>query len=111
MARAEKTAGIKVKVDYELNAKGKPGVKTSEFAGMVIVMVIGLLLTAYGTFKGNEGIIGIGAIMTAIVQGAYSHSRGQEKKGLAQAAAMAIGTVADKASLNTTTQIGPEDGN
>lgn len=87
MAKAQ---GIKVKVGYEVTAKTKPFYARSEFWGMLVVMIMGLLVTIYGTFKGNESMIAVGGIMTAVVQGAYTHSRGQEKKGLATAAAAAI---------------------
>ena len=94
-----KAAAIKVKVDYELAAKTQPFYTRTEFWGSVIVMIIGLLVSSFGAYKGNEGMVGVGGIMIAAAQGAYTHSRGQEKKGLAEAAATAMNHVASRAAV------------
>lgn len=60
--------------------EAKPGAKTTEFWQTVIVGVIAMLLTAFGLWKGSDGIAALGTILMSTSQGAYSVSRGLAKQ-------------------------------
>ncbi len=82
---------MKVNVDSEeaqkkleaLSAAAEPkkGSKTTEFWITVVVGVLAQVVTAYGLYKGNDAVVGVGAVMTSVAGGAYTLSRGKAKGG------------------------------
>lgn len=71
----------KAQEKIEALALVKKGQKTTEFWITVAVGVLAQVVTAYGLYKASEPIIAVGGIMTAIVAGKYSESRGKAKGG------------------------------
>ena len=89
----EKSGGIAVTVGTEFTHKGKPGHTTTEFYGTLLVHVVGLLLVAYGMFKGSDGLAEFGAILMGVTQGSYNVGRSMEKAGLAKALGGILGNL------------------
>lgn len=63
----------------------KPGVKSSEFWSTMLVQVLATAVIAFGMWKGSDGILAFGAILSGVAQGSYNVSRGLEKGGAAKA--------------------------
>ena len=80
--------GIGLTVDIEVNAKSKPGHKTSEFWGAVVIHVLAIALIGIGLYHGKDGIVQVGMLMLAGVQGTYSLGRSLEKSFLNNGAAV-----------------------
>lgn len=61
----------------------KSGVKTSEFWTSLITQLLGVLITAFGLYKGSDGLVAFGGILTGSGGGAYALSRASVKKASA----------------------------
>lgn len=59
----------------------RPGASTSEFKLTLAMFVVGVGLSIYGTLKGNDALVQLGAALVAISGGSYSISRGIAKVG------------------------------
>ncbi len=59
----------------------KPGIKTTEFWGSLLVHIAALCMIAFGTWKGSDGLANFGAILMGVTQGTYNLGRAYEKKG------------------------------